>query len=162
MTSAEAREAYDCVRPHLVAAYKRSGIPAARQYDGWSNAASLPYESATHGGRYVNNYYNETGAAYSSYEAAGPMPVGTVLVKDSFSVNGKGRVVIGPMFLMTRMEAGFDADTLDWQYQMVMPDGSVSGTTNGPGAARVQFCADCHNVAAEQDALWFLPEEFRS
>ena len=89
------------------------------------------------------------------------MPVGSVLVKDSFSVDAKGRVTVGPMFMMTRMEAGFDAGTLDWQYRTIMPDGSVAGTTGGAGADAVRFCADCHNAAAENDALWFLPAEFR-
>ena len=84
-----------------------------------------------------------------------------VAAKDSFSVNGKGQVMVGPLFLMTKMEAGFNAGSGDWQYQMVMPNGTVFGTTNGAGSAKVQFCADCHNAVGEQDALWFLPEEYR-
>ena len=132
---------------------------AGRQYVGWTNFATSPYISATHGGRYVNNYAN--GSAYGGYEDAGAMAAGTVLVKDSFSVNGKGQVMVGPLFLMTKMAAGFNADNGDWQYQMVMPNGTVFGTTNGAGSAKVQFCADCHNAVGEQDALWFLPEEYR-
>ena len=109
----------------------------------------------------VNNYANSTGSSYARYEDAGAMPPGTVLAKDSFSVNKKGQVVIGPLFLMNKMNAGFNAETLNWQYQMIMPDGSVFGTTNGPGSAKVQFCADCHNAMEDQDALWLLPEEYR-
>jgi hypothetical protein len=45
---------------------------------------------------------------------------------------------------------------------MVMPDGSVAGTTNGDGSAAVEFCNACHvNVAQDQDYLFFLPEDFR-
>jgi hypothetical protein len=132
---------------------------AGRQYVGWTNFATSPYTSATHGGRYVNNYSNNN--AYGGYENAGTMAAGTVLAKDSFAVNKKGQVMVGPLFLMTKMEAGFNAGSGDWQYQMVMPNGTVFGTTNGTGSAKVQFCADCHNAVGEQDALWFLPEEYR-
>jgi hypothetical protein len=145
----------------MVSNYSRSGAGAARQFVFWTNYATAPYVSGTHGGRYVNNYANAEAGSYGSYENAGPMPAGAVLAKDSFSVNKKGKVVVGPLFLMTKMASGFNGDTLDWQYQMVMPNGSVFGTTNGPGSAKVQFCADCHNAVAEQDALWFLPEEYR-
>ena len=161
LTPEEAAAAYDCARGAIAAAYSRSGVAEARDYAGWSNAAVAPYPSATHGERYVNNYYNGAASAYADYEDAGAMPAGAALVKDSFSVDAKGRVIVGPMFMMTRMEAGFDAGTLDWQYRTIMPDGGIAGTTGGAGAAAVRFCAECHNAAAENDALWFLPEEFR-
>ena len=145
----------------MVAAYAESGMPAAAQYITWTNYATSPYISATHGGRFVNNRANFTGAAYGNYEDAGTLPEGSVLAKDSFSVDGKGRVKVGPLFMMAKMAAGFSAETGDWQYQMIMPDGSVYGTTNAAGAAKVRFCADCHNAMAENDALWLLPEEYR-
>ncbi len=144
----------------MVQAYSRSGVASARQFAAWTNHATNPYPSGTHGGRLVNNYANSTGSSYARYEDAGTMPSGTALAKDSFSVNKKGQVVIGPLFMMVKMDGGFNAETLNWQYQMVMPDGSVFGTTNGPGSAKVQFCADCHNAMEYQDALWFLPEEY--
>jgi hypothetical protein len=145
----------------MVKAYGTSGVTATRQYAAWANYAVTPYLSETHGGRYVNNYANPAGTAYGRWEDAGTLPAGSVLAKDSFSVDKKGRVMVGPLFLMDKMAAGFNADTLDWQYQMVMPNGTVFGTTNGAGSAKVQFCADCHNAMAEQDALWLVPEEYR-
>ena len=91
------------------------------------------------------------------------MPVGAVLAKSSFLVNPKGRVSPGPLFLMEKQAAGFNADSHDWQYTMIMTDGQVAGTTNGKGHAAMNFCFECHNAAAgEQDALMFLPEEFRT
>ncbi len=161
LTDAESRDAYACAKSAMAGAYSRSGVDAARQFTAWTNYATSPYVSGTHGGRYVNNYANLAGSTYARYEDAGTMRKGTVLAKDSFSVNGKGKVVIGPLFLMAKMGSGFNTGTLDWQYQMVMPDGAVFGTTNGPGSARVQFCADCHNAMADQDGLWLLPEEYR-
>jgi len=161
LTDAEAAAAYDCARPAMAAAYARSGLAAARDYPAWRRYSTGPYASATHGGRYVDNYANPAGAAYGRYEQGGPMAAGTVLAKDSFTVGADGRVAVGPLFLMAKMDAGFNADTLDWRYQIVMPDGSLFGTTNGAGAAKVQFCADCHNAMADHDALWFLPEAYR-
>ena len=155
----EAAAAYDCLIDQLLAGYAKSGNPTAAAYTSWRRYNTSPYQSATHGGRYVNNYSNNN--AYGGYENAGTMAAGTVLAKDSFAVNKKGQVMVGPLFLMTKMEAGFNAGSGDWQYQMVMPNGTVFGTTNGTGSAKVQFCADCHNAVGEQDALWFLPEEYR-
>lgn len=146
----------------MVSAYKKSGLAAAAMYAGWTNYANAPYVSGTHGGRYVNNYGNAAARDYGKYEGAGAMPVGSVLAKDSFAVNGKGRVVIGPLFLMEKMGPGFNAGTGNWKYTMVMPSGQVFGETNGAGSAKVQFCADCHMVVdEEQDSMFFLPEEYR-
>ena len=161
LTPEEARAIHECALPRLAAAYAASGLAAARDYPGWSNAATAPYPSATHGGRYVNNYYNPAAAAYADYEAGEALPEGAVLVKDSFSIGANGRASVGPMFLMIKMAAGASPGTRDWRYQLVTPNGAVAGTTGGEGSAGVQFCADCHNAAAETDALWFLPEEFR-
>ena len=161
LTDAEASAAYACAKPDLIVAYARSGVMAGRQYVGWTNHATTPYQSATHGGRYVNNYANGVGADYGRYEDAGTLPEGSLLAKDSFSVNKTGQVMVGPLFLMAKMAAGFNAGTGDWQYQMVMPNGTVYGTTGGAGSAKVQYCADCHNAMAEQDSLWFLPDEYR-
>lgn len=44
---------------------------------------------------------------------------------------------------------------------MILPDGTVFGSSNGPGAENVRNCRPCHLGAAEQDFLYFLPEAFR-
>ena len=90
------------------------------------------------------------------------MPVGSVLAKDSFAVTAYGQVFPGPLFLMEKHNAGFNANTHNWQYTLIMPNGQTVGTTNGKGSASVKFCYECHNAVAEdQDALMFLPEELR-
>ena len=61
---------------------------------------------------------------------------------------------------MRKMAAGFSADTEDWQYTLILPNGQVIGTTNATGSAKVEFCADCH-LAADGDSRFFIPEEFR-
>ena len=143
--------------------YAKSGNQWAASYRNWKNVAARPYVSDTHGARHVNNYANDVGADnYSLFEDAGPSPAGTVLAKDSFSVSGGGRVGAGPLFLMEKMEAGFDPDTGDWRYTLIMPNGRVIGTTGGKGAAKVGFCAACHLGVEEQDSRFFLDEDYRA
>ncbi|MEK9646424.1 MAG: hypothetical protein VW547_12850 [Alphaproteobacteria bacterium] len=43
-----------------------------------------------------------------------------------------------------------------------MPNGQTVGTTTGKGNAAMKFCYECRNAVAEgQDALMFLPKEYR-
>lgn len=162
LTREEARAAYDCLKPEMAAAYAKAGVEQVKGYMRWANVAAVPYVSATHGSRYVNNYANAIGAPfYSKFEKVGRMPAGSVLAKDSFVVNADGTLAVGPLFVMAKKAKGFNAETHDWQYQMIMPDGSLFGTTGGVGSAKVQFCAECHATMEDQDSLFFLPEEYR-
>ena len=161
MTADEARDAYACISATLAEGYAKSGDQWAAVYRNWRNVAAQPYVSDTHGARYVNNYANDIGADnYSLFEEAGPSPVGTVLAKDSFVVKGNGKVAAGPLFLMEKMEAGFDADSGDWRYTLLMPNGRTIGATGGKGAKNVVFCADCH-LDEDTDSRFFLDEEYR-
>ncbi len=77
-------------------------------------------------------------------------------------IKAGGQLSAGPLFLMEKMNAGFNADTGNWRYTMIMPNGSVFGTTGGAGSAKMRFCADCHlSVAPEVDSMLFVPEEYR-
>ncbi len=163
LTDAEAADVYGCVKEAMQVAYGVADDPAAGKYLGWWRYSSVPYASGTHGGRYVNNWGNRTGAGYLDYEQADPLPAGSVIAKDSFSVGADGKATLGPLFLMEKMAAGFNEASGDWKYTMIMPDGSAFGTTGGAGDASVQFCNECHALVAEdQDYLYFLPEEYRA
>jgi hypothetical protein len=160
LSDADALSIYDRIRDDMVAAYRLSRDPAADRYYTWRRYNRVPYLSANHGDRYINNYANTGAGTYG--QGAGPMPVGAVLAKDSFTVTRRGDVFTAPLFLMEKMPAGFAAETRDWRYTMIMPDGSLFGTTNGEGSERVEFCATCHATAGdESDHLFFVPEEYR-
>ena len=162
LTTGEARKAYDCLIKDLVAGYAKSGLKVASHYKDWKNYSNQPYVSDTHGGRYVNNYGNALAAGYNKYEEAGRMPVGALLAKDSFAAMADGKLAAGPLFVMEKMSAGFNKDSGNWRYTMVMPNGQIFGTTNGAGSAKMNFCYECHMaVAEEQDSLMFLPDEYR-
>ena len=162
LTDAEVVAIFDCINGEMQAAYAKSDNPLAQSYAAWQYYSRQPYQSGTHGSRYVVNQANATGRAYGNFEKAGIMPVGTAIAKPSFTVSANGRGAVGPLFLMEKMPAGFNADSGDWRYTMIMPSGQVVGTTNGPGSSNMVFCADCHKVVAEdQDNLYFLPDEYR-
>ena len=168
LTNEEAQAAYDCIKGQLHADYAKSGLMSnseldiAGAYGAWQQFNTVAYKSYTHGGRFVNNFANGVGAdSYGEYEDGGAMPVGSVLAKDSFAVSGKGTVVAGPLFVMEKMPPGFNAQSEDWRYTLVMPNGHVVGTTNGEDSNAVAFCIDCH-VYAERDSLMFIPDEFRT
>ena len=144
-------------------AYATTGVPATRNWRAWATQFStVPYVSATHGGRYVMNYSNTVGArAYGEYEDLTEMPRSSVLIKDSFSANANGTLSVGPLFMMEKMGPGFNADTADWRYYMFMPDGTLFGVTGGQNSAGLTFCHECHEAMADTDHMWFLPEEYR-
>ncbi len=136
-------------------AYGRSGLEVARAYQEWPRFSTGPYPSATHGGRLVQNYASPEGAqAYGRFEQVGTMPAGAILAKDSFVVQG-GKAQIGPLFIMEKLPAGTSPATGDWKYVMVTPAGQV---VQGD---QTRFCAQCHNLAAATDRLYFLPEAYR-
>lgn len=89
------------------------------------------------------------------------MPPGSVLAKDSFTVTAQGDVFTGPLFLMEKMAPGFDPEAGDWRYTMIMPDGSLLGTSKGDGSKNMVFCAHCHKTEGNENHLFFVPEEFR-
>ena len=161
LSGAQAKAAYACIRASLKAGYAKSGNQWVKSYQSWTNYATQPYVSDTHGGRFVNNYANARGSNYGLYENAGPAPEGTVLAKDSFSVKPNGKVGAGPMFLMEKMAAGFSSDSQDWRYTLIMPNGQVFGTTGGKNSDKVGFCAECHAVVEDQDSRFYLDEEYR-
>jgi len=147
----------------MAAGYAKAGIPAAKNYRKWAKRFSrISYNSATHGGRMVNNYSNSVGKkAYAKFDELKKAPHNSVYIKDSFSVGKNGTLSAGPVFLMEKMNAGFNKATGDWRYYMIMPNGTLFGTTKGKNAAGMNFCHDCHVGAEDTDFLFFLPEEMR-
>lgn len=167
LTNDEAQAAYDCIRGTMTVGYAKADLMSeageniAIEYIDWARFNVAPYQSATHGNRFVNNFANPAaGEEYGNFEVGGPMPVGSVLAKESYMVSGKGIVSPGPLFVMEKMPEGFHEESGDWRYSMVMPNGKVGGVTNGTGSEKVEFCIQCH-VVAERDSMFFMPEEFR-
>jgi len=157
-----AAEIYALVRQALQAGYARSGNATAAGYQRWRRFNTAPYLSAAHGNHYLNNYVNELGAAaYGRFEMAGKLPVGTIIAKDSFSVTRSGEIVLGGLFVMQKMPAGFSYVSGDWKYTYIQADGTLFGETHGTGSKKVEYCIGCHLAVERQDHLWFLPKRYR-
>ncbi len=161
LAPAEAEETYQQLVDELIAGYAPTDHPAARDYRNWRRYNSAPYLSATHGNLYINNYVNEAGRAYGSFENAGILPVGAIIAKDSFVVERNGEVRPGPLFIMEKMPKGFNYVSGDWRYTQIMPDGVFFGETLGEDAERVAFCIGCHLAVEQQDHLFFIPAPYR-
>jgi hypothetical protein len=158
----EAETVYRSLSGEMVERYTLSGIAVAANYTRWTRYNTAPYRSVTHGRTYLNNYANTIAHAYGGYETAGTLPVGSVLAKDSFSIGRDGEVLPGPLFLMEKMEAGFNPASGDWRYTQILPDGSILGTTNGDNTDNVSYCVPCHAAAgAGRDHLFFPRKPFR-
>lgn len=161
LSAEEAALIYRDLADDLAAVYARSGDSVTAGYRQWQRFNSAPYKSMTHGRRYVSNYANAIASDYGKYEAAGRLPVGSVVAKDSFVVTADGTVSPGPLFVMEKMEAGFSYVSGDWRYSMISAEGALLGRTNGPGAERVEFCIACHLAVEKQDHLFFVPQQVR-
>ncbi len=162
LSGADALTIYNRILDDMVAGYRLSGLDYTSRYRSWRRYNTVPYRSAQHGERYVNNYANEAGKSYRHFEASGDMSVGAILIKDSFAVTKRGDVFSGPLFVMEKMPSGFNTASRDWRYVMIMPDGSLFGSTKGEGSERVEFCIACHKlVDQENDHMFFIPERYR-
>jgi len=158
---AQAEIIYQVAMPSLKKGYTMSEHPAAIEYPTWARFNTAPYLSVTHGNKYINNFANDTASTYGEFEGAGQMPVGSVIAKDSFSVTESHEILLGPLFLMEKMPAGFNEVSGDWKYTQIQPDGSVLGETNGEGSDAVRYCIACHAAVEQQDHLFFVPRSYR-
>jgi len=161
LTPDEAAARYEIIRGALRRGYARSELPAASSYQRWRRYNRAPYLSSSHGNHYLNNYANDAARAYGKFEEAGVLPVGSVIAKDSFAVTQTGGILLGPLFIMKKMPAGFNYASGDWQYALVQPDGTLLGETNGRGSERVEYCIGCHLAVEDQDHLYFVPRDYR-
>jgi hypothetical protein len=163
MTPAEAEAVYSELRQNMAALYAMAAdYPAAATYQDWTRFNAAPYPSATHGNRYVNNYANALGRDYGALPAGGRYRAGAILAKDSISAIDDGSTYPGALFFMEKLADGTSPETADWRYVMVLPDGSVFGDSGGDNAEKVAYCHTCHELAADDDYVFFIPEEFRA
>jgi hypothetical protein len=122
-------------------------------YQSWKKATKHPHVSPTHGKRYVETYVNAVGYAAYTDESA-QIPVGTVIVKSSYEAKGgKPTNVAGPLFVMKKMQKGYDPERDDWYYALhwkAVPDRwqkRVRGSQvywRSP-SKKVNYCVKCHD-----------------
>ena len=155
----EANAIYSELQERMAQGYAVSNLAIIRNYQNWQKFSANPYISATHGQRYISNYANRRGANYGALKEGEAYRVGTVLAKDSITVTGTNKSFPGALFVMEKLPKGTSPATADWRYILVNPDGSLFGDTTGEEPENVTYCHDCHEQEAENDYVFFIPEE---
>ena len=148
---------YDCIKSELREGYAAGGGENTKEYQGWKAASTLPAVNGTHGKRFLMTFVNE--AAFAEYtkfsDERGAMPVGSILAKESFNVSKKGKVKKGPLFFMTKVAAGGDADKYgNWVYTAFQPKGKAM-------KIKQAFCHGCHGAFDTQDSMGYPGEDYR-
>lgn len=157
LTEEEVVSLYDCIKGKMLEGYNKQGDEIAANYRDWAVTATRPAVQGAHQNRLLLTFANDIAAEqYLKFEEEGvKMPVGSILAKESAKLNKKkGAVVVGPLFIMTKMEEGSSPDTGDWLYSGVLPNGK-------PMKIKQSFCHDCHVAWEDQDALAYPVEEVR-
>ena len=155
MSAEEVTSFYACMEAWMARCYAQNGHEVGANYRDWTVSSTRPAVAGPHSARLLQTFANDTAAGqYLKFESEGvEMPAGSVLAKESFSIqNGTG--VIGPLFIMTKLEEGASPETDDWRYGML---------NNSGGEMRVsqKFCSDCHANWASQDMMAYPMEEVR-
>lgn len=158
LTEEQIVEIYDCIRDDLRAGYAKGDNAWAKEYASWGATATRPANPGPHGDRFLNTFVNEIGLAeylkFSDEREGNPMPVGSILAKESFKVNKKNEVRKGPLFFMEKVAAGNADEFGNWVYSVVRPDGK-------PHKVSQKFCHDCHGAFSDQDAMGYPDEDVR-
>lgn len=142
---------YACVSDTLAENYAKQGDEVGSVYREWQATATGPAAPGPHGNRFLFTFANEI--AYETYVEYGygddfAMPVGSVLAKESYKLRGNGAPRPGPLFIMTKVDAGTADEFGNWVYSAVQPNGKPMGIQQS-------FCHDCHVSYADQDNLGY-------
>ncbi len=147
---------YDCLKDAMAEGYAKEGSEVGSAYRDWAVTSTRPAAAGPHGNRLLQTFANDIAAEqYLKFEEEGVvMPVGSVLAKESIKITKKQVGKVGPLFIMTKLEAGSAPDTGDWLYEGVQPNGKVM-------KVKQSFCHDCHAAWGSQDALAYPLEAVR-
>ena len=125
-----------------------------------------PWNSRTHGHRWVNTYVSKEGM--EAYQKSDVMPEGSRVVKESFEdADGKPSGQPGPLYIMVKGPTSSSPRTGGWQYALSW-DNPVPGNPEKiqmpvqwlPGNPHLNSCAKCHNHFKLGDYLGGIPEGF--
>lgn len=97
-------------------------------------------------------YVNPIGQRVSLGEDQTPFPVGSVLVKESFTGAGGVQGDLADITVMVKRETGYDSENGDWEYMNITPDMRI----RAQGAIRA--CYACHSAAASTDFSFTIRE----
>jgi len=161
-TPEEAQRIYDELKERMADGYALSKLDIVEDYQSWQRYNTVPYMSATHGSRFINNYANDKAKNYGRLKEGETFAAGTVFAKDAITITEDGKQFPGALFVMEKMPKGTNEPTADWRYIVVNPDGSFFGDTTGDEPQLVQYCHACHIQVADDDYVFYVPEDYRA
>lgn len=155
MSAEEVSELYRCFEASLAAGYAHAGNKIAEDYRNWQVTSTRPAVAGPHGERFLQTFANDIAAPqYLKFEEKGfVMPVGSVLAKESFTIEN-GEAAAGPLFIMTKLAEGAAPNAGDLRYDALLPNRNAMNIQQG-------FCADCHLGWDYRDSLAYPLEEVR-
>lgn len=155
---AEVDALYQCVTDTLATGYAAEGDAIGSVYRTWQVTATGPAAPGAHSNRFLLTFANDVG--YDTYVQYGfgddfSMPVGSILAKESYSLTKDGAPRPGPLFIMTKVAGGGEAEEFgNWVYSAVRPNGKEMGVQQG-------FCHGCHEAFADQDSMGYPDRDVR-
>jgi len=144
---AVASSAFACLRDKM--RYKNSGHRLAGLFEGWSRLDSGPFFSKVHGNRYVAVFANDRALTTLSAAPDAPITSGVAMATPSFSLAEDGTLEPGPLFLLEKMQKGFNTVGGNWRYTVIGPEGDIIGVTKGQHSDDIDFCKDCDRKSAD-------------
>jgi len=151
LTIEDLQDVYKCLQPGLVAGYQKGDNAIAQAYTAWQAASIAPQAPGMHSGQYLMTYVNPVGYdQYVQFNTDGtPVPVGTQIAKEAFTITADGRVQKGPLLFMEKVGDEQRPDTAGWKY---------SGIKNNGKNLKVDekgFCHACHQAWPNQDYMGY-------
>jgi len=127
---------------------------------------SRPWNSRTHGHRWVNTYVSRK--AVAAYQEFDPLPEGSQVVKESFEdEGGKPSAIPGPLYVMVKGAGSSSPLTGGWQYALAWEKPVANNPENIqmpvkwlPGDPHLNSCVKCHNHFKSGDYLGGVPDGF--
>lgn len=157
LTETDIGTIYDCIKDKMVESYAKEGDRLAMNYRNWTVSGTRPAVAGPHGNRLLLTFANPIAAEeYLKFAEEGvEMPIGSVLAKESISIDKKNKQAkVGPLFVMTKVASDEAPETDGWVYSAIQPNGK-------PMKFKQSFCHDCHVSWEAQDALAYPLEEVR-
>ena len=133
-------------------------VQASERYrsEDWFRFNALSWASDAHQRLLVDVHGNRP--ALATYGSTAEARRGAILVLHSWVSSQK--ISRGPLWLMIKMERGYDTNHGDWFYAEIAPDGRLTRAGNSANE-NTRACASCHDRAQETDHLFGLPESAR-
>jgi hypothetical protein len=130
--------------PRAVDESRFGPLEVGADYRSYRKLTPEPFLSRVHGNRWVEVWVSEAGA--DAYLDGGAIPVGTVVVKASWSNEGGRPGAPGPIFVMRKEAPGYAPEHEDWYHAIHWAEPDEGAPLYWRGRSpKVAYCYDCHD-----------------